>query len=113
MSERPTKPRNRSIVPARPSTSVPVRAADEVVQTKGARGFLRFQYSCTEVSSGDGRTQVRSSTTRFGDGKLTRETFEGELEGGAYIQMVDEAQRRMLRSLSWFLPWAPRLRSDK
>jgi len=27
--------------------------------------------------------------------------------------MVNEAQRQMVRSLSWFLSWMPRLRSDR
>ncbi len=44
----------------------------------------------------------------FADGKLSREAFEGELDGDAYHQMVNEAQRQMVRSLSWFLPWMPR-----
>ena len=66
---------------------------------------MSFQYSYTEVSSHAGRTHVRSNKTQFADGKLTREAFEGELEGDAYRRMVDEAQRQMVRSLSWFLPW--------
>ena len=56
---------------------------------------------------------MHSNTTRLVDGKLTREAFEGELEGDAYGQAVEEAQRQMIRSLSWFLPWLPRLRSDR
>jgi len=67
----------------------------------------------TEVSSQDGQTHVQSKTTRFADGKLTREAFEGELEGDAYRQMVEETQRQIIRSLSWFLPWVPRLGSDR
>jgi len=88
---------------------VPSCDADEVVDT----GFVSFQYSYTAVSSRDGRTHVQSNTTRLADGKLTREAFEGELEGDRYRQMVNEAQRQMVRSLSWFLPWMPRLRSDR
>jgi hypothetical protein len=57
------------------------------------------------VSTRAGRTHVRSNRTQFAGGKLTREAFEGELEGDAYRQMVNEAQRQMVRSLSWFLPW--------
>jgi hypothetical protein len=70
---------------------------------------VSFQYSYTTVSSRDGRTHVQSNKTRFADGKLTRESFEGELEGDAYRQIVEETQRQMM---SWFLPWVPRLRSD-
>ena len=56
---------------------------------------------------------MQSNKTRFANGKLTRESFEGELEGDAYGQIVEEAQRQLTRSLSWFLPWVPRLRSDR
>jgi len=45
------------------------------------------------VSSRDGRMHVQSNTTRFADGKLTREAFDGELEGHVYRQIVEEAQR--------------------
>ena len=86
--------------------------AVELVDTPGPRGFVSFQYSYTEISSRGGRTQVQSKTTRFADGKLTREAFEGELEGDAYRQIVEQTQRQMMRSLSWFLPWVPRVRSD-
>jgi hypothetical protein len=37
---------------------------------------------------------VRSNKTQFADGKLTREAFEGELEGDADRQMVNEAERQ-------------------
>jgi len=74
---------------------------------------VSFQYSYTAVSSRDGRTHVQSNTTRLADGKLTREAFEGELEGDAYRQLVEETQRQMMRSLSWFLPWMPRPKSGR
>jgi len=89
------------------------RDSGEIVATRSSGGFVSFQYSYTEVSSHAGRTHVRSNKTQFADGKLTREAFEGELDGDAYHQMVNEAQRQMVRSLSWFLPWMPRLRSDR
>ena len=74
---------------------------------------MSFQYSYTALSSRVGRTHVQSNTTRLADGKLIREAFEGELEADSYSQMVNEAQRQMVRSLSWFLPWMPRLKSDR
>jgi len=44
----------------------------------------------------------------------TQEAFEGEREGIAYRQIVEETQRQMMSwFLSWFLPWVPRVRSDK
>ena len=92
---------SRSIIPVRRLSPVPSRDDDELVDT----GFVSFQYSYTAVSSRDGRAHVQSNKTQFADGKLTREAFEGELEGDAYRQIVEETQRQMM---SWFLPWAPR-----
>jgi len=90
MSKRPIKTPTRSITPVLPLTPLPSRDVTEVVETRDPRGFVSFQYSYTEVSSHAGRTHVRSNKTLFADGKLTREAFEGELEGDAYRQMVDE-----------------------
>ena len=109
MSERPS----RSITPVRQLPPAPSRESGEIVTVQRPGAFVRFQYSYTALSSREGRTHVQSSTTRLADGKLTREAFEGELEGDSYSQMLDEAQRQMVRSLSWFLPWVPRLRSDR
>lgn len=77
--------------------------------------FFSFHYSHTEVSSQGGRTRVKSRSTHFEDGKLTSESFEGELGRDAYEQVTSEAMREaqrlfanqislMLQSLSWFLP---------
>ena len=90
----------RSITPVRRLSPVPGRDTNELLDT----GFVSFQYSYTEVSSHAGRTHVQSNTTRLADGKLIREAFEGELEADSYSQMVNEAQRQMALSLSWFLP---------
>ena len=104
---------SRSITPVRPLPPAQRRDSGEIVTTRSSGGFLSFQYSYTEVSSRDGRTQVRSKKTQFVDGKLTRESFEGELEGDAHRQMIEEAQRQLIRSLSWFLPWIPRPKWDR
>ena len=91
---------SRSITPVRPLLPVPSRDAVELVNTQASGGFVSFQYSYTEVSSRDGRTHVQSNTTRLADGKVTREAFEGELEGDAYGQAVEETQWQMTRSLA-------------
>jgi len=113
MSKHPIKASGRSITAVRQTSPVTVHDAGETVKTEGARRFLSFEYSYTEMSSRDGRTHVRASKTRFADGKLTREAFEGELDADEYGHIVDEANRQMMRTLSWFVPWIPRLRSDR
>ena len=100
---------SRSITPVRRLSPVPSRDADELVDT----GFVSFQYSYTALSSREGRTHVQSNTTRLADAKLTREAFEGALEGDAYRQLVEETQRQLMRSLSWLLPWMPRTKSGR
>ena len=112
MNKQPIKPSTRSVTPVRHTPAVSAHDVSEL-RTQGARGLLSFEYSYTEMSSRDGRTHVRANKTRFADGKLTREAFEGELQGDAYGQIVDEAQRQMMRTLSWFVPWLPRLGSDR
>src|SRR5215204_4673692 len=104
---------NRSITPVRRLPPAASRNAAEPENTQAFGDFVSFQYTYTESSSRDGRTHVRSNTTRFADGKLTRESFEGELEGDAYGKLVEETRRHMTRSLSWFLPWGPRLPHDE
>jgi len=104
---------SRSITPVRRLSPPSSQDAVEIVDTPAPRGFVSFQYSYTEVLSRDGRTHVQSNTTRLADGKLTREAFEGELEGDAYRQIVEETQRQMMRSLSWFLPWIPHPKRDR
>jgi len=113
MSKHPIKTSTQSITPARQTSPVSVHDAREIVKTESARGFLSFEYSYTEMSSRDGRAHVRASKTRFADGKVTREAFEAELPGDAYAHIVHETQRQMMRTLSWFMPWIPGLRSDR
>src|SRR5438105_6383872 len=76
--------------------------------------FLSFRYSYTEMSVLGGKARVKSRNARFEDGKLTSETFEGELDRSAYDQAVNEMQRRIgeqtaqfLKSFSLFLPFFP------
>jgi len=82
--------------------------------------FFSFRYSYTEISASGGKARVKSRRTRFEDGKLTSEAFEGELDCSAYEQMVSEAQHQFLaqtellmKSLSWLLPFSGKHRPDR
>jgi hypothetical protein len=107
MSKDPVVAKKQGVVRERAAQAV------EVVEPARNRGpFLSFSYSCTEVSAFGGKTHVKSRKARFEDGTLTSETFEGELERGAYEQMVSQARDQfadqaalLLRPLSWWLPW--------
>ena len=85
-----------------------------------ANPFFSFRYSYTEISAAGGKARVKSRRTRFEDGKLTSEAFEGELDRSAYEQMVSEAQLQFLaqtallmKSLSWLLPFSRKHRPDR
>ena len=78
---------------------------DQVVVEPATSPFFSFRYSSTEISLVDGKTRVRSRSARFEGGKLSSETFEGELDRGAYERMASQAQRRFLGMLALFLPF--------
>jgi len=78
---------------------------DQVVVEPATSPFFSFRYSATEISLVDGKTRVRSRCARFEDGKLSSETFEGELDRGAYERMVSQEQWRFLGMLALFLPF--------
>lgn len=74
-------------------------------------GFLSFRYSSTVVSSRGGRTHVQARRVALEDGKLSSESFEGELDGSAHEDAVRRAQQQLLedaapllRMLRWMLP---------
>lgn len=82
--------------------------------------FISFRYSYTEFSSQGGRTRVKAKQARLDDGKLSTETFEGELDGNVYDEVVHHAQQQvlgqaawLLRSMSWLLPPTRAKRSDR
>ena len=86
-----------SVVPASPPAS--------------GSGFLSFRYSSTIVSSQGGRTQVRAKRVALEDGKLSSESFEGELDSEAHQEAVRRAQEEvleaaapLLRMLRWMSP---------
>jgi hypothetical protein len=85
-----------------------------------ANPFFRFRYSYTEISGSGGKARVKSRRAGFEDGKFTSEAFEGELDRGAYEQLVSEAQHQFLaqtalfmKSLSWLLPFSGKHRLDR
>jgi hypothetical protein len=81
--------------------------------------FFSFRYSCTEISALGGKAHVKSRKTRFEDGKLSSEAFEGDLDRSAYEQAVRQVQQAaiehtalLLNSIA-LLPFFPRRRPDR
>src|SRR5438552_1213649 len=95
-------------------------ALDVIEPAARAGPFFSFRYSSMEMSATGGRTRVKAKTTRLEDGKLTSETFEGDLERDVYDRAVNDAQRYflnqsalMLKSLSLLLPFSWKQRTDR
>jgi len=65
--------------------------------------FVSFRYSYKEVSSGSGRTHIRSKEKSFENGKYKSEEFEGTLDGNVYPSMVGEIQKHILNQIAVFL----------
>ena len=93
---------------------------DNIGLADGAGPFVGFRYSYTEISASGGKAHVRSRKTRFEDGKLTSEAFEGELDRTAYEQAVSQAQHyffgqtaMLMKSLSLLLPFSGKHRPDR
>jgi hypothetical protein len=97
------------------------RDAVEVIGSASrANPFFSFRYTYTEISARGGKAHVKSKKTRLEDGKLTSETFEGDLDRTVYDQMVSEAQHYFLgqtalflKSLSSLLPFSRKQRPDR
>jgi hypothetical protein len=85
-----------------------VRDADpiEVLEPEPRRGpFVSFRYSCTEISAHGGKAHLRARSARFEDGRLTSETFEGELDRGAWERATADLQRQLIHQMT--LLWQP------
>jgi len=87
------------------------RTVAPIAPTAMRSGFLSFRYSSTVVTSQGGRTQVKAKRVALEDGKLSSESFEGELDAGAHDDAVRRAQQQviddaapLLRMLRWMLP---------
>ncbi|HOD34354.1 MAG TPA: hypothetical protein PLR20_01880 [Syntrophales bacterium] len=65
--------------------------------------FFSFRYSYREISSVNGRTQIRSKKRQFTNGKFESEDFEGTLGGHVYDHMVSDMQKYYLNYIDTFL----------
>ena len=95
-------------------------AVEVIEPTARANPFFSFHYSYTEISALGGKAHVKSRKARFEDGKLSSESFEGELDRSAYEQVVGQAQSYVLGQTALFLkafasllPFSQRERPDR
>jgi hypothetical protein len=87
MSDYPVKRKSR---PARVLEGDVVDVAAPAA--KGNKG-LSFRYSYAEFTALGNSARLKAGRTRYEDGKLTIESFEGELDPKTYVHAVTDAQR--------------------
>ncbi len=69
--------------------------------------FIRYRYSYRCMSSANGQTHVRGKETRYENGQLETEEFEGTLEGDLHSHAMEEVQSHFSRQMAlFFRPFA-------
>ena len=113
-------PKHPAKLPRRVVREADRNAVEVIEPSSGGSVFASFRYSYTEITARGGKAHLRNRSTRFEDGKLTSETFEGEIDGSAYGQLLEQTQQyvahqtaQILRSLSLFLPFSTKRPSDR
>ena len=106
-------PKHPAKLPRRAVREAERNAVDVIESNSRGSVFSSFHYSYTEITARGGKAHLRNRSTRFEDGKLSSESFEGEFDGSAYGQLVEQTQQyianqtvQFLRSLSLFLPFS-------
>ena len=110
--------------PVKRAARASLKPEKDVVEVIGppskASSFFSFSYSYAEISAQGGKARVKAKKMRLEDGKLTSETFEGDLERSAYEQMISHAQQYILgqtalfmKSLSLLRPFSEKQRFDR
>jgi len=98
---------SKSLQEARPRGAVKrhdePRRVDVVPTRPDSAGFFSFSYMYTEFYSQGGRTRVKGGRTRLREGKLSTESFEGELGAEAFQAAVRQAQQQLLAQAAWLL----------
>ena len=99
--------------PERMPRKVEADAVEVIGPATKANPLFSFRYSYTEISALGGKAHVKSRQTRFEDGKLTSESFEGDFDRGMYEQIVRDARdlflgqtALLMKSLTWMLPFS-------
>ena len=64
---------------------------------------LSFRYSYAEFSAVGNSAQLKAKHTRYEDGKLTTEAFEGELDPNTYERLMYDAQRFFIDQTALYL----------
>lgn len=113
MSKYPVKRKEGALRKVEPDAVEVIRPA------ANANPFFSFRYSYTEISAAGDRAHVKSRHARLENGKLTSESFEGEIDRGVHERALRDAQHLFLgqtalfmKALTWMLPFTRSRRDD-
>jgi hypothetical protein len=105
------KPRAPRVVDVEPSDTIESPAAHG--------GTFSFNYSYTEITAAGGKARIKSRRTQYADGKLSKESFEGEFDRPIYDNAIDQMQRAfadqassLLRTFASLFALSPAMRRD-
>jgi hypothetical protein len=94
----------RSAPEKREADSVTPGARHDVQEVFSPFGFFSFRYSYREVSDFNGRVRLKMKDTRYANGKLESEEFEGVLDRGPSLYDLHlELQRRLQEQAMSFM----------
>ena len=94
----------RSAPAKRDAGSVTPGARSDVQKYSSPFGFFSFQYSYREATNLDGRVRLKTNDTRYVNGRLESEEFEGVLERGpSFYDLHLELQRRFQEQAMSFM----------
>ncbi len=77
----------------RPIRTVEGDVVDLPVPTAKAGAGFSFRYSYAEFSAVGNSAQFKAKRARYENGKLTAESFEGELDSRTHERLINDAQR--------------------
>jgi len=82
---------------------VNVKPTDLIESPSAHGGAFSFSYSYTEISAAGGRARIKSQRAHYADGKLSKESFDGEFDRSIYDDAIDQMQRAFANQASSLL----------
>jgi hypothetical protein len=93
----------------------------DLLESPAAHGSaFSFSYSYTEITAAGGKARIKSRRAHYADGKLSKESFDGEFDRPIYDNAIDQMQRAfadqassLLRTFASLFALPPAMRRDQ
>src|SRR5262249_29945851 len=79
---------------------VDVKPTDLIESPPAHGGAFTFSYSYSEVTAAGSKACLKSRRARYADGKLSKESFDGEFDRPIYDAAIDQMQRAFAEQAS-------------